>query len=63
MMRRMERRGLITASWGVSQNNRRAKFYELTADGERQLEQRTRDWESHATAVTRALASTVPAAT
>lgn len=58
-LHRMARRGLIESEWGVSENNRRAKFYALTLDGERQLTAQTRMWESHATAVARALASTV----
>jgi PadR family transcriptional regulator PadR len=36
-LHRLERRGWIRASWGASENNRRAKFYELTRDGRKQL--------------------------
>lgn len=43
-LHRLERRGWITASWGSSDNNRRAKYYELTRAGRKQLEVETRDW-------------------
>ena len=62
-LHRMERRGLVEASWGLSENNRRAKFYALTDEGRQRLAEQTRTWESHAAAVARALATTVPAAT
>ena len=41
---RLEEQGLITASWGTSENNRRARFYSLTKAGRRQLESETQDW-------------------
>ena len=41
---RLEERGWIKAEWGVSENNRRARFYELTAAGRRQLATETEDW-------------------
>ncbi len=43
-LHRLERRGWIRARWGTSDNNRRAKFYELTAAGRKQLEVGTRSW-------------------
>lgn len=43
-LHRMELRGLLKARWGASENNRRAKFYELTAEGERQFENESRRW-------------------
>jgi PadR family transcriptional regulator PadR len=43
-LHRLERRGWIRASWGASENNRKAKFYELTAGGRRQLEQERESW-------------------
>src|SRR5215813_13579511 len=43
-LHRMERRGLIKAKWGVSDNNRRAKYYELTKTGRRQLEMHKDAW-------------------
>src|SRR6266446_10992580 len=42
---RMEEKGWITAEWGKSENNRRAKYYGLTRPGRRQLEQETAVWE------------------
>ena len=41
---RLEYRGLIKAEWGESDNNRKAKFYRLTADGRRQLKLETENW-------------------
>lgn len=43
-LHRLERRGWIAAQWGVSDNNRRAKYYELTRSGRRQLEEEADDW-------------------
>ena len=50
-LHRLERRGWIRASWGASDNNRRAKYYELTRAGRKQLEAEARDWERLTTAV------------
>jgi len=41
---RLEERGWIKAEWGVSENNRRARFYELTAAGRKQLDTETAEW-------------------
>ena len=41
---KLEQEGFVTAEWGESENNRRAKFYELTAAGRKQLARETRDW-------------------
>jgi len=41
---RLEQRGWIRSKWGVSDSNRKAKFYELTAAGRRQIEKESRDW-------------------
>lgn len=41
---RLERQGLLTTEWGTSENNRRAKFYRLTAAGTRRLREETEDW-------------------
>ena len=41
---RLEQKGWITARWGVTDNNRRAKFYSLTRSGRRQLEREAADW-------------------
>ena len=43
-LHRLERRGWIAASWDVSDNNRKAKFYRLTAAGRKQLERETDSW-------------------
>jgi transcriptional regulator len=43
-LHRLERRGWISAEWGASDNNRRAKYYELTRAGRRQLEAETQAW-------------------
>lgn len=43
-LHRMEVRGLLKAEWGASENNRRAKFYELTAEGKRRLESESQRW-------------------
>lgn len=42
---RLVGRGLLTASWGVSENNQRAKFYQITAAGRRRLREETEGWE------------------
>ena len=50
-LHRLERRGWIKAKWGTSDNNRRAKFYELTKSGRRQLEIETQTWNKLTAAV------------
>jgi PadR family transcriptional regulator PadR len=54
---RLVRQGLLKASWGISDNNRRAKFYELTAAGRKRLREETDSWNRLATAIASALAS------
>ena len=54
-LHRLERRGWIKARWGTSENNRRAKYYELTAAGRKQLERETRAWRKLAGAVAEVL--------
>jgi len=44
-LHRLERKGWVEARWGTSENNRRARFYELTAAGRRQLARETEQWE------------------
>ena len=44
-LHRLEDRGLITSEWGVSENNRRAKFYRITKAGREELEKERRHWE------------------
>ncbi|MEX2281719.1 MAG: helix-turn-helix transcriptional regulator, partial [Gemmatimonadota bacterium] len=50
-LHKLERRGWIEAAWGVSDNNRRAKYYSLTPVGQRQLEQELANWERFTAAV------------
>ena len=50
-LHRLERRGWISASWGASDNNRRAKYYELTRAGRNRLEAEAQDWERLTTAI------------
>jgi len=52
---RMEERGWITSEWGLSENNRRAKFYKLTRAGRKQLDSESANWERVSQAVTRIL--------
>jgi PadR family transcriptional regulator PadR len=48
---RLERKGLICAEWGASENNRRAKYYSLTKAGREQLEKEVADWDTMSAAV------------
>jgi transcriptional regulator len=50
-LHRMELRGLLKAKWGASENNRRAKFYELTFEGHRRLNAETQRWARLSSAV------------
>jgi transcriptional regulator len=50
-LHRLERKGWIGAKWGASENNRRAKFYELTRSGRKQLELETAEWRKLTVAV------------
>jgi transcriptional regulator len=54
-LHRLEQQGLIAARWGASENNRQAKFYELTRTGRKQLADEARNWERMAGAVARIL--------
>ena len=54
-LHRMEKRGWIEAEWGVSENNRRAKYYQLTADGRQQLRHQASRWSHYAAAVFKVL--------
>jgi PadR family transcriptional regulator PadR len=42
---KLEQEGYVSSSWGVSENNRKAKFYTLTRAGKKQLQKEARDWE------------------
>jgi transcriptional regulator len=57
-LHRMEENGWLKAAWGVSDNNRKAKYYQLTKAGERQLESETAEWTHISLAITRALKAT-----
>jgi transcriptional regulator len=52
---RLQHRGLLKAAWGTSDNNRRAKYYQLTAAGRRQFRQETESWQRVVTAMASAL--------
>src|SRR5438477_3965114 len=54
-LHRMEEAGWLSSSWGESENNRRAKFYRLTAAGRKQLQAETKQWENIAVEIARAL--------
>jgi len=55
---RMEERGWISSEWGVSENNRRAKFYKLTKAGRKQLATQSENWERVSRAMVRVLEAT-----
>jgi PadR family transcriptional regulator PadR len=57
-LHRVVKRGWLEASWGTSENNRRARFYRLTAAGRRQLVQETATWRRFSAAVEAILATT-----
>ncbi|MGB6483702.1 MAG: PadR family transcriptional regulator [Candidatus Acidiferrales bacterium] len=52
---KLEQEGCIASEWGVSDNNRKAKYYKLTRAGRRQLQRETREWEQTAAIVARFL--------
>lgn len=54
-LHRMQEQGWLTSSWGESENNRRAKYYQLTRAGRRQLEAETKRWARISLAITQAL--------
>ena len=57
-LHRLEENGFLKAEWGESENNRRAKFYRLTATGRRRLEIEKQSWERVVVAIAHALAAT-----
>jgi PadR family transcriptional regulator, regulatory protein PadR len=57
-LHRLEQEDFIAAAWAPSENNRRAKFYRLTASGRRQLQAESRYWERMAAAIARVLQAT-----
>src|SRR5256885_17253605 len=54
---RLEQERAIVSEWGTSENNRKAKYYRLTAAGRRQLKQETQDWQEASSIVARFLAA------
>lgn len=57
-LHRLELRGLLSSEWGVSDNNRRAKYYKLTAAGKKQLRTATEHWSRMTGAIARVLEAT-----
>ena len=53
LLLRLEHEGSIASQWGASENNRRARFYRLTASGRKQLQSETRDWKQTADIIAR----------
>jgi PadR family transcriptional regulator, regulatory protein PadR len=56
-LQRLEEKSWIKAKWGVSENNRKARYYTLTAAGRQQLHRETSDWEKMTAAIGRVLAA------
>ena len=54
---KLEQEGTIASEWGVSDNNRKAKFYRLTRAGRKQLQREARDWEETTAILARFLAA------
>ena len=57
---RLENKGLVEGQWGLSEKNRKAKYYTLTSEGRRHLRAETRTWEAYAEAVAKILCATKP---
>jgi transcriptional regulator len=60
-LHRLERQGWLLADWGVSENNRRAKYYRLSRTGRAELRGELSRWESYTRAVAKAIAAPAPA--
>ena len=56
-LHRLENRGLVESEWGATENNRQAKFYQITRKGRRHLKTEAARWQEHAQAVSAVLAS------
>lgn len=56
-LHRLEERGLVESEWGLSENNRRARFYQITRAGKRQLQTRAEHWTRYVEAVFKILQS------
>ena len=59
-LRRLEERGLVDAEWGLSENNRRARYYRLTRDGRRRLASEAATWRRYTESVSTILSMTGP---
>jgi transcriptional regulator len=57
-LHRLERRGWVESEWGLSENNRRAKYYRITTEGRRQLRAESSTWRTFSAAVSKVLAAT-----
>jgi PadR family transcriptional regulator, regulatory protein PadR len=57
---RLESKGFLEAEWGLSENNRKAKYYSLTGEGRRHLHAESGMWEAYAQAVAKVLGATQP---
>jgi transcriptional regulator len=57
---RLENKGWVESEWGLSENNRKAKYYRLTSEGRRRLREETKTWEAYAAAVGKVLGATRP---
>lgn len=57
---RLEGKGFLEADWGLSDNNRKAKYYRLTSEGRRHLRAESKTWEAYAQAVAKVLGATQP---
>lgn len=57
-LHRLARKGLVEARWGLSENNRRARFYALTSTGRQQLRQEITQWRNYAAAVFKVVEAT-----
>jgi DNA-binding PadR family transcriptional regulator len=54
---KLEQEGYVTSEWGVSENNRRAKYYRLTRTGKKQVQRETQDWQETTEILARFLAA------
>jgi transcriptional regulator len=57
---RLESKGLVESEWGLSENNRKAKYYQLTSAGRRHLRDQVRAWSAYSMAVNKMLGATRP---
>jgi transcriptional regulator len=58
-LRRLERDGFIAGEWHVTENNRRAKYYALTAEGRATLRRETKDWKQQSAAIARIMSASL----